>query len=104
METTFYAAVHAGGVEIPNVVIDALGSELKSTCINDVWILISNSMDTRFPGELMPSCGQHYYLPENQLTALKILQWDEVKLVFSDQMKTVVLLKIIDIGLGREVN
>jgi len=83
----------SGGVEVPKEVTNILGSELKSANINDVWLLIANSNDNRFAGELLPYNGTTYFLPENQMSALAISPGDMVRLVFSDVLKTVILQK-----------
>ena len=82
------------GVEITEQILSAIGRELKSACINDVWLLIANTNDNRFAGEPLPSNGATYFLPENQMAALAISPGDTVRLVFSGMLKTVILQKV----------
>jgi len=84
----------SGGVEVPKIITVILGSELKSTCMDDVWLLITSSNDNRFAGEPLLSDGTTYFLPENQMSALAISPGDTVRLVFSNVLKTVILQKL----------
>jgi len=94
METMSMTEItNKNGVEITVQILSVIGRELKSANINDVWLLIANSNDNRFAGELLPYNGTTYFLPENQMSALAISPGDMVRLVFSDVLKTVILQK-----------
>lgn len=85
-----------GQIEIPKEITDILGTELKSTCINDVWLVITSMNDSTFTGEPLVSDGAAYYLPEHQMSALGMSPGDKVLLVFNDVLGTIILKKLSD--------
>lgn len=85
-----------GRIQISQEIMDRIGNKLKSTCMNDVWLLVTSLNDGRVSGEplLFNKSGSSHILPENQLSALKLKQGDELKLVFSEELKFIIIQKM----------
>lgn len=94
MEVTIKAAIQDGRVEISKQITDVLGTDLKSICMNGVWLVIAESKDKRFDGEPLQSNGEMYTLPKSQMSALGLSQGDVVRLVFSDVLGIIILQKL----------
>lgn len=94
MEAVIKGTIQNEKLEIPTKITDVLGSELKSTCMNDVWLLLTNLSDSRFEGEPLLSDGTAYSLPEKQMSALEISPGDTVRLVYSEVLNVIILQKL----------
>lgn len=91
METVIKRTIQSGNIEMPKEITDFLGVDIKSTCMNGAWLLLTNRSDNRFEGEPLRYDGTTYSLPANHMSAFNMSHGDTVRLVFSDVLNTVIL-------------